>query len=41
MKLIRSEEGGSVIITALLMVVMLGMAGLAIDMGLMYKPRAA
>ncbi len=41
MKLIRSEEGGSVIITALLMVVMLGMAGLAIDMGLMYKTKSS
>jgi len=41
MKLLKSEQGSSMIITALLMVVMLGMAGLAIDMGVMYKTKSS
>lgn len=41
MKLIKEENGGSIVIVALLMVVMIGMAGLVIDMGILYKTKSS
>lgn len=41
MKLIKEESGGSIVITALLMVVIIGMAGLVIDMGILYNAKSS
>lgn len=41
MRLFKEESGGSMIIVALLMVVMLGVTGLVIDMGILYKTKSS
>lgn len=41
MKFLKEERGSSIIITALLMVVMVGVAGLVIDMGILYKTKSS
>lgn len=41
MRLLKEESGGSMIIVAILMVVMLGVTGLVIDMGILYKTKSS
>lgn len=41
MKLLKEEGGSSILIFALLMVVMIGVAGLVIDMGILYEEKSS
>lgn len=41
MKLLKEESGSSIVIFALLMVVMIGVAGLVIDMGVLYEAKSS
>jgi hypothetical protein len=41
MKLLREENGSSIVIVSLLMVVIIGVAGLVIDMGILYETKSS
>ena len=41
MRFLREENGSSIVIVALLMVVMIGVAGLVIDMGILYETKSS